>query len=115
MGLIFYASSMNGEQVPEIDIPGIDKLFHFIEYLILGFLLARALSRSSANVNYRHIFISAVLISSFYGLSDEFHQRFVPGRTCDIFDFLSDLIGSSIGAGLCVYKERIRSAVDKAV
>lgn len=115
MGLVFYGSSLKPSDVPTPDIPYIDKLFHLIEYLILGFLLARASARTCANANYRYIFIAAVLTASLYGLSDELHQRFVPGRACDIFDFLSDFIGSAAGAGLCLYKERIRSAVDKTV
>lgn len=34
-----------------------------------------------------------LIIGIIYPMSDEFHQRFVPGRTSDIYDFISDLIG----------------------
>lgn len=115
MGIIFYSSSISAEKLPKFDIPNIDKLFHFIEYFVLGFLLVRALTHSYANPNYKYILIAAVLIASLYGASDEFHQRFVPGRTCDLFDFLSDLISSVLGAGLSLYKERVNRAVDKTV
>jgi VanZ family protein len=32
-----------------------------------------------------------------YGLSDEWHQSFVPGRTPDVVDILTDAIGAAIG------------------
>ena len=107
MGIIFYASSITASEMPRFDLPNIDKLFHSIEYLILGFLLARAFIHSSFRPNYRYIFIAAFLIASLSGASDEFHQRFVQGRSCDLFDLLFDIIGAGLGAGLSVYKESL--------
>lgn len=115
MGIIFYSSSIKGEELPRFDIQNIDKLFHFIEYFILGFLWARALAHSVDNPNYTYIFIAAVVAASLYGATDEFHQLFVSGRACDIKDFLSDAAGSALGAGLSIYKERIKRAIDKTV
>ncbi len=39
------------------------------------------------------ISLSVVIL---YGLFDEFHQGFVPGRTSDIFDALADAVGGMI-------------------
>ena len=115
MGVLFYSSSISGRDIPKIDIPNIDKLFHFIEYFVLGFLILRAFFHSFSKPNYKYIFIAAILIASLYGASDEFHQRFVSERTCDIFDLLSDIIGSSLGAALSLYKEKVKHAIDKTV
>ena len=106
MAIIFSFSSIPGSAA-KLDIPYIDKLFHFVEYFILGAMLARAFSRSIVNPVYRYIFIASILIGSIYGATDEFHQRFTPGRSCDIFDLLSDIVGSGIGAALYTYKERL--------
>ena len=113
--IIFYMSTLPSDGTPFIDIPNIDKFFHIVEYFIFGALLARAFSNSITNPNYKYILAVSILIAAFYGASDEFHQRFVPGRSCDVFDLLSDIIGASIGAALAIYKERISRAVDKAV
>lgn len=115
MGIIFTSSCVKGDDIPKFDVPNIDKLFHTIEYFILGALLVRAFSNSITSPKYLWIFIASVLIASCYGASDEFHQLFTSGRSCDIFDLLFDAIGSSAGAGLYVYRERIGHAVDKAV
>jgi len=62
MGMIFYSSSLIMEE-SKIDVPNIDKLFHFIEYFILGYLWTRALTYTSSNPNYLYIFIAAVICS----------------------------------------------------
>ena len=115
MGFMFHCSSISGQDLPKLDIPNVDKLFHFTEYMVFGFLLTKALFHSSAKPNYKYIFIISVTIALLYGASDEFHQRFVPERSCDIFDLMFDLIGGCAGAGLSLYKERIKSAVDKTL
>jgi VanZ family protein len=41
----------------------------------------------------------AIAISSLYGVTDEYHQVFVPGRTFDVLDMAADAFGSVVGAG----------------
>ena len=107
MGIIFYASSISGQDVPSIDIPNIDKLFHFVEYLALGYLLARAFFNSAAKPDYKHIFIASAAIAFLYGASDEFHQLFVSQRSCDAIDLIFDLAGGCAGAWISLYKENL--------
>jgi len=40
----------------------------------------------------------AVLASTVYGVTDEVHQRFVPGRTADLLDLAADAVGATIAA-----------------
>jgi VanZ family protein len=40
----------------------------------------------------------AFLITSAYGASDEFHQSFVPNRSCDVLDWAADTFGGFIAA-----------------
>jgi VanZ family protein len=42
--------------------------------------------------------VSTIIIGSMYGLSDEFHQYFVEGRTMDFWDWIADSIGVTLGA-----------------
>lgn len=67
---------------------------HFCEYLVLGILLARALNLStSAGL----AFCMAVVLASMYGVTDEFHQQFVQGRTPDMLDWIADTAGAAVG------------------
>ena len=115
MALVYYSSSIRGEDIPKIDIPNIDKLFHFVEYFILGALLVRAFANSSDKANFKLILLLSILIASIYGALDEFHQRFIPGRSPEIFDIFSDIIGSFSGALLSMHKEKSSRAIDKTV
>jgi len=74
-----------------------DKLLHLVEYAILGYLVARAAKNSSSlrlRANFR---IFAVAFAVIYGLSDELHQYFVPGREVEILDVLADGAGAFLG------------------
>ena len=70
--------------------PGVDVVnptAHFCEYLIFGALLANAWR---TKVTLPWAVWAAVLCASLYGISDEIHQIFVPGRTADPIDWLVD-------------------------
>ena len=43
---------------------------------------------------------TATLFAMTYGLSDEFHQLFVPGRSAELYDALADTIGGFLGASI---------------
>ena len=95
--LIFAASS---EDTSSIAIPRyVDKLIHFVEFGFLCLMTCWALS--SARIGSKNIYklILAIGITSFYGMSDEFHQYFTPNRSAEIFDWLADTAGA-VTAGL---------------
>ncbi len=66
------------------------RAFHLILYMTLGYLVYRALILSAG----RYSIWVAWGASSLYGLSDEFHQRFVPGRTFQWLDIVFDIYWS---------------------
>ena len=71
---------------------------HIAAYVGLGMLAARALAKGRLrNVTWR-VVCGAIAISSIYGVTDEYHQLFVPGRAFDVMDMVADAIGSVIGA-----------------
>ena len=102
--LIFILSSLsNPSPVPIPDIFMADKLIHFIEYAILGFLLFAALYEGMAV--RKAVFLSFVM-ATIYGATDEFHQYFVADRDSDLFDLLADSIGGAAGAAVGVFFKR---------
>ena len=100
MAVIFIMSSLPGEDIPDFNIPNLDKAVHFFEFFILAILLLRAFLKSYYGVSPVKMVVLAAAIAFIYALSDEFHQYFVPGRNADILDFIVDILGSSIGIAL---------------
>ena len=81
---------------------------HVAAYAGLGALTARATGRGVRNVSWRAV-VMAILISSFYGVTDEYHQLFTPGRAFDVLDMAADAIGSIVGASAIGAWGRIRN------
>lgn len=107
MGLIFAASSRS-----DLDpLPGnvLDKIVHFGVYAVLGALVVRALAGGRLAPEWRHVGL-AVLVSTLYGASDEWHQGFVPGRTPDLMDVAADALGASAGAAFVLAARRCPGA-----
>jgi VanZ family protein len=71
-----------------------DKTAHAIVYGVLSILCYRALRGASGLWATRHAFVLAILASASYGMTDEWHQYFVPFRTMDAQDLLADVAGS---------------------
>jgi VanZ family protein len=94
--VIFYLSSQSAP-LPELTEHVWDKFLHTIEYAGLGLLVCRALV--GEGIPWVRAAILAVAISSVYGASDEWHQSFVPDRSSDVRDWITDNIGATLGAG----------------
>ncbi|MBK8013649.1 MAG: VanZ family protein [Deltaproteobacteria bacterium] len=79
--------------------PGGDKVAHLVAYSLLGLLTVRSLFFSTRWGPWPLIAISTVF-GCIYGLSDEFHQSFVPGRDASRLDWLADTVGAFLGSAL---------------
>lgn len=77
-----------------------DKVAHFVEYLVLGVLLAYGFSR--LRLSRSRIFMLSAGISGAFGILDELHQLLIPGRETAGLDMLADVLGSICAAGLYV-------------
>ncbi len=73
-----------------------DKILHAIAYGVLAALLVPAMRR--AGLGARGALLAAIALASLYGVTDELHQAFVPGRTADVLDWAADTIGAAVGA-----------------
>lgn len=92
LGIIFYMSSITF--VP--GKPGLrlsDKLLHTIEFFVLSFLLFRAFYNSRWR---KAAYWFAILLTILYGISDELHQTFTPGRVFDMYDMLFNSLGACL-------------------
>lgn len=73
--------------------PLADKLAHLLKFGLLASLIYFALRKS--DVSSHPIFIP-FLIASLYGVSDEIHQYFVPGREAEVLDAVANAVGSFV-------------------
>ena len=106
--VIFSLSAQSGLLGPGLFdiVPFIDKIGHFVLYAVLGFLAVAAFRNESWPFLRTHAVLLAVVFASLYGISDEWHQSFVPGRQTDILDWLADTLGAVAACGVFVLARR---------
>jgi VanZ family protein len=109
MALIFVLSSRPPPE-PVVSLGVKDSWLHLVEYGVLGFLVARLVSAASGTRSHLAPVVVGALVGTLYGLSDEWHQSFVPGRDASASDAVMDAVGSTLGALLHAGVARIIAA-----
>jgi VanZ family protein len=124
MVLIFWFSSLPGEQVGQTARPALDhapktvtleplgkpvriqwlKVGHGVGYALLGLAYLYALRP----VNRRAAAL-AVLLALVYAILDEIHQAFVPGRSASLMDVALDVAAAGTAVGVWLIALRLRS------
>ena len=104
MALLFYLSHQPSLETPML-FSGQDKVVHAAAYGVLGLLLLAAQPLQAQGYSRQQAGIS-VLIASLYGLSDEIHQHFIPGRSSEVLDWVADTVGALIAASLLAWLSR---------
>jgi VanZ family protein len=99
MGFIFYMSGVPGSDIPPL-FPFQDIIYHFFLYSVLAYLFARALKNTSCDIRPFQLLFFSVLFSIFYGITDELHQAFVPGRCVSGFDIFINSSGGITGSSV---------------
>lgn len=108
MGLIFVLSGIPGERLVLPDIVNIDKAAHMAVYCLLALTVFWAFGDRLPARYPRLVPLLVILISTAYGVTDEFHQSFVPNRTPSVFDVLADGAGAVLACGLWVIFPNLR-------
>lgn len=95
---------LSSQSVPVVPMPDFDmgdKVVHCVCYAGLAFWLSYALSP-------RHALPWAIVLTMLYGVLDECHQAFVPGRSCELLDWLADASGAVLGTYAYILCKEVR-------
>lgn len=128
------SSSVNPELLTTI----VRKLAHFTEYLVFGVSLVLSIKSLAEIISVRknkesgsssinktkskainRWSLLAWAFGTIYAISDEFHQYFVPGRSCEFRDMCIDSAGVAVGCIICMViiknlsKKKISSGIGK--
>ena len=106
MVAIFCVSNLSS---PQIGGETPDYVLHVLEYFVLALLLIRLLLTlpfhqvsGKIQVSWHHVCLLGMALSITYGIGDEIHQYFIPGRHCSLHDVFSDAVGSALAFGVAV-------------
>jgi len=96
MGIIFFLSNQPGDSLDLPDIPNVDKVLHAVAYGVLALTTLFAVPGHKYRANPWRICLLVVLFCFMYGVSDEFHQSFVPNRMPSVLDLIADTMGAVV-------------------
>ena len=93
--VILLVSSIPGKSMPKswFSLGWEDKIYHIIEYSIVGVLAYRSYYGS-----FQRPFLIIFIGGFCFGLFDEIYQSMIPGRFPNAFDVIADVIGVILGS-----------------
>ena len=105
MAVIFLLSHQPAGDLPPL-FPHFDKLAHFSIY---GLLAATLIGAVPSDLRRRRPWAAAgaiILWCLIYGISDEFHQSYIPGRFPSLADIAADTLGAIVvSLGALVFRQ----------
>ena len=95
--IISLLSHTPNDNLPQSDIgfSNIDKIFHFVEFFILGLLIKFSLYEREIS-SQKAIVFTTLIFGFSLACIDELHQSFIRGRVCSVEDLLFDFLGISV-------------------
>lgn len=112
--VVLAVSSYPGLKLPQVDHAPLDKVFHFGQYAVLGFLVSRGWGpwRPGGVAGFAP-WIPMLILLAFAG-ADEYHQHWIPGRSPEWLDWTADACGVVMGYTLGAWNNRriLRRAKD---
>ena len=107
---LWAAAQLIATSWPNPHVPSVgqgDKLVHALLYGVQAWLLGRA--EPTLATSWRRAALTLGALACLAGL-DEWHQRWVPGRSADVADAAADDVGAATGLALVAYRHRHRTA-----
>ncbi|HHU37556.1 MAG TPA: VanZ family protein [Treponema sp.] len=111
---IWFLSSQQTLPLPH-SVVGVDKIAHFIAYASLAACMvlwiptnigiytdkgSQTDAERKTSATYHKALLLCFVLASLYGVLDEFHQSFVPGRDSSFGDIIADTLGAAVGTGV---------------
>lgn len=94
MGIIFFLSNQQSDDLNAFNFPGLDKVAHIVIYAVLSWTVIISYSERLRRSRKWLVFASAVALPILFGISDEYHQSYVVGRSSEFLDLVADGFGA---------------------
>ncbi len=104
-----YLSEQEHLDMPDFD--NSDKFVHFICFGGFAFWCTFWFKNEKwLKAPLLHFFYIIIFIET-YGLIDELHQFFTPGRSCSIFDWMADVSGAALGTFARIILSKLKKLI----
>ena len=108
---VFFLSAQSALPVPSSDsFPGFDKLLHACAFGSLAFAFSYWVAAEKWRTAPFKYFVLVWFVTACYGITDELHQYFVPGRDASVYDWFADCTGATFAV---ILRMRMVKKVDR--
>lgn len=99
--VLFFLSSRPMPHMPGPEIPHLDKIMHASYFAIGSTMVYVGVRLRRPDRPWWHASLLALAFAALVGISDEFHQNSVPGRSGnDPYDWMADVLGGFLASGM---------------
>lgn len=91
--------------------PIVRKLAHFSIYTLGGILIYNFIN--TYDISNKRKVIYSFIIGGIYAITDEFHQLFIYGRSCELRDMCIDSSGVLVGILIMIFLIKIKLKLEK--
>lgn len=107
--VVIALSSLPGPSLPDLGGFSLDKVLHFSQYAVLGYLVTRGWGPGrDPGSSSTGSWLLGILLLCFAAL-DEFHQKWIPGRSVELLDWLADACGVTTSFFIAIWVNRHRN------
>ncbi len=110
MGTIFLLSHQTGDSLDLPSFQGADKVAHMLAYGTLALSFIWYCGKKGAEQMMRTALLT-VALCLLYGMTDEFHQSFIPLRSMSGLDIVADTLGAVIVASIWFNSSWLRQRI----
>lgn len=104
--ILLAATSFPTDAIPSFGVS--DKFLHFAAYFCLGILLNLSLIfQNKYSFLKRKSTWYTIFIGAIYGIIDEIHQHYIPGRSMEFLDFAADFLGLVLAGVFLIFLMRM--------
>ena len=108
---VFAVSSIPFNRHPA-PVHGLDKVFHLIEFLVVGLLLLNLITQGFRRFHWIWLGLAAVILLGLAGL-DELYQFWIPGRRPDRVDLLFSALGAALAVLITLVIRKARPLLSR--
>jgi len=113
-GIILVSCLIKSNEIPQIEIPYIDKVIHSFFYFVFTLLWFLYFKKIFNNSNSSKPLVVSFVFSLFFGIGIELLQQFVTDtRKGDVIDVLANMTGATLTVVVIVLINKNSSIIDK--
>lgn len=113
-GLIIFLCLLKSSDIPQIEIPYLDKVIHAGLHFVFTLLWFFYFKNKIGSMKNLKLLLISLVLSIFFGIVIELMQKFFTvTRSADVFDVIANLFGATLAVVSIIFLNKYKQIVDK--